>query len=181
MNSFRFPLAAAIFTALFSLSGSRVWACPGQEGECACAKAAANTGAPADAAAAATQAGHDEKDAAGECSGHAENAKKGEKAAAGATEGKAPACAATAAKVAPAGEKLKAVLDPATGKLIEPADDEPSDDGTTVTAARTAGKNVAKEVTQPGGGVMVAAPGDRTPKAVATIDAKGEAQTGCAE
>ena len=213
MKSFRFPLAAAaVVTALFAFASGPARACPGQEGGCACAKAAA---APGDASAAGTCAGHEEKAEAGSCAGHDEKAAAGDDAkacacehdkdgkcacgagcaanhggkcehAAGAKEGGCGGCAAcaaaaAAAKGAPAGEKLKAVIDPATGKLIEPSDDAADEEGAAGVAASVGSENVAKEVQQPGGGVMVAAPAALTPKAEATIDDKGKAHTGCAE
>lgn len=234
MKSFRFPLAV-VAAALFAFASGSAWACPGQEGGCACAKAAEAAGAPGDAAApscagheekaaagscaghdgqqadgakaAGSCAGHDEKAAAGSCAGHDQKAcacdhdKDGKcgcgagcaanhggkcEHAAGAAEGGCGGCAAcaaaaAAAKGAPVGEKLKAVIDPATGKLVEPADDEPTDEGNADMASEAATGSLAKEVQQPGGGVMVAAPQNAMPKAVATIDGKGKANTGCAE
>jgi hypothetical protein len=89
--------------------------------------------------------------------------------------GSCGSCGAGAA--APAGGHLRAAIDPATGKLVEPEDDDlaPS-------AGLSAGEEQsARQVRQPGGGVMVAAPADLAPKAVATIDDKGVAHAGCAE
>lgn len=227
MRSSRFPLVAAgiVLAGLFAFASGSASACPGQEGECACKKAAA--AAAANDAHPAGCTGHDgtpcgcdhDKDGKCECGDdcaqvHGGKCKHaGDKAdkkpcacapgadgkcacgadcaaghggeckhAAAAKEGSCGSCGscAGAAATAPAGEKLKAAIDPATGQLVEPSDD--AEDDTAPAAALSAGSaKVAKEVQQPGGGVMVAAPADAAPKAVATIDPKGAAHSSCAE
>lgn len=171
MKSFRLLLlaAGAALITLVTLAAGTAQACPGQDGECACAKAASA------AKACPCEPGKDAKCACGsECTpGHCAECKQ----PAG-TDAK-PACGSCGSDcggaAAPAEGKLKATIDPATGAFVE----EPSDDD--APAAAKAATEPAREIQQPGGGVMVAAPADRMPKAVATIDDSGKAHSGCAE
>lgn len=202
--------AGAVLTTLVTLTAGGAQACPGQDGECACAKAAAaqGSGAPADKTACACAPGEDGKCA--KCGTDCPSLKGGEckhaaacPCAAGAdgkcadcgadcpslkdgkckhaaAEGKPASCGACAgncagAAAAPEGEHLKATIDPSTGAFVEPADDDAAP------GAAKAATEPAREIQQPGGGVMVAAPADRMPKAVATIDESGKAHSGCAE
>lgn len=74
------------------------------------------------------------------------------------------------------GASQKAVIDPATGALVEPAHGE----GAGVAAAPAArAADAPKEVPQPHGGTMAAFPKDRASHLVATVDASGAAHANC--
>lgn len=219
MRSSRLLLLAAgvLFTSLVTVGAGSAQACPGQDGACACAKAAAADTGAADKAAPAC-AGHGGKDCAcshdkdgkcacgadckagqgGECKHGAATDQKpcscapgadgkcacgaecpaghGGECTHGKKEGACGSCGGGCGggAAAPSGEHLKAAIDPATGAFVEPAAD---DDAQPAKAAAAP----AREIAQPGGGVMAAAPADLAPKAVAAIDGKGETHAGCAE
>lgn len=186
MNPSRLPLLAAgiALTAFFAFATGNASACPGQEGGCACAKAAAaaqdSAGANHDSnKACACAPGEGGKCACGaDCpSNHGGECSHGKAAASEAPKngacGSCGACGGGAA--APADANLKAAIDPATGQFVEPEDDAAP------AALATGDGEPVREVRQPGGGVMVAAPAELAPKAVATIDDSGKAHTGCAE
>ena len=193
MNPKRFTFlalgGAALFSAALALAPASSFACNGENGAaCGCDKGAA-----------AEHAGHPE--GAGGCSEHAAKVgdpKQGTEQAAcscgsghgacgcGKAGDAAGGCGCGGSKgscgegkpetAAPPGAKQEAVIDPITGELGAPRDDQAVD------AAPAAARGAApREVAQADGSVSAAFPKDRTSHAVATVDPSGKPAMGCSE
>jgi hypothetical protein len=82
------------------------------------------------------------------------------------------------ASAAPGGH-LQAVIDPATGELVAPAEDEAA--GVAAAATAQPAPAGAKQVAQDLGaaGTVVDFPDSKVSRAVATVDAKGDVHVGC--
>jgi len=176
MTSSRFTYfafgASAMLLAALASAPSRAMACGDKDEACACGAAAAQASEPKGGAA-AMPAACANGDHACACS------RAAAAAAAADTAAVADAGAKAAAPAKAAGAQQRAVIDPATGRLIVPKDRAAVQQDLAIPAP--AARAAPVQIVQPDGSVMAPFPIERSARAVATIDENGAAHTGCAE
>lgn len=199
-------LGASFFlTAALALSPVVAGACPGEKGAaCACGKGAAEAHAEGHDAAGGCAGEAKAEDGKAAEMGHAGCGAAGEHASCGGGAGSPCTCAKAGAEgggcacgggcgealAAPgtkpesnaggSGSKQMAIIDPATGEIVEPTREQ-AEAAVADTAFPREAAGSPRQVAQPGGGVMVAFPKEHTSNAVATLDEAGKPHTACAE